>query len=218
MISRQPTCGAASGLGYLYAEPATEPPPAGWPLVVFLHGSGERGNVPEAVAAYGLPAYVAAGQELPFALASPQCPAATRWEPHLPALAALIGELCANRPIDATRVYVTGLSMGEQGAWQLAARYPALLAAAVPICGRGCPDEAAQLRHLPVWVFHGLDDALVPAAEIEGMVAALQAGGAAPRLTLYPGVGHFDVWDRAYAEPELWPWLLAHKRRSAVGE
>lgn len=168
----------------MYYEPHGTPPPSGWPLVVFLHGSGERGVNPAAMAACGLPAYVAAGQTYPFALVSPQCLPDTRWDTHLPAIAQLISELCAVPTLDPDRVYATGLSMGGQGVWQLATRYPGLLAAAVPICGRGCPVGDTRLRHLPVWAFHGLADDRVPAAETQGMVAALRAAGAAPRMTL----------------------------------
>ena len=142
------------------------------------------------------------------AVVAPQCPEETRWTDHLDALETILDEVIAEHSIDKGRVYLTGLSLGGQGAWFLAARAPGRFAALVPVCGRSNPEDADQLRNLPTWVFHGADDDTVPLDESEKMVRALEAAGGNVKLTVYPGTGH-DSWTRAYSEPELYTWLFA---------
>lgn len=187
-----------------------------WPLVLFLHGSGERGDDVHLVTAQGLPKRVEEGQDFPFLLVSPQCPERGWWttEENIAALAALLDEVEQGYAVDADRVYVTGLSMGGYGAWALATAYPRRFAALVPICGGGDPATVCALRHVPTWVFHGEDDDMVPLQKARVMVEALQACGGNVRFTTYPGVGH-DSWTRTYANPELYHWLLDRRRNNS---
>jgi predicted peptidase len=187
-----------------------------WPLIVFLHGSGERGDDLERVKAYGLPQRLAQGFDLPAIVVAPQCPLPSDWTLLDDALLALLDELCATYAVDRRRIYLTGLSMGGRGVWRLAASNPERFAALVPICGRR-PDgvrSAETLRplcDLPIWVFHGAQDQVVPVKESDAMVAALRACGANVRYTIYPDVGH-NAWTPAYAELELYTWLFDQQR------
>jgi predicted peptidase len=188
-------------------EGLTEPSP----LVLFLHGAGERGDDLDRVAVHGPPKQVAAGQQLPFVLAAPQCPTDSWWTWQEETLAALLDELLSSHPVDPDRVYLTGLSMGGMGAWQLAARYPERFAAVVPICGNAGPWMARRLVGLPIWAFHNEDDPVVPVTGTTRMVEALQQLGADVRATIKPTGGH-DSWTAAYDDPALYDWMLAQRR------
>ena len=190
-------------------DPNTTPEPA--PLIMFLHGSGERGNNPDSVKTQGLPKYIEQGHNHPAYIVSPQCPDGQRWTQHLPQLAELLEFLMNAYPVDANRVYLTGLSLGGEGTWALAAAYPQLFAALVPVCGRSYPDKAPRLKALPVWVFHGAKDDVVPPEESVRMVDALKVHGADVTFTLYETLAH-NSWDAAYATPELYTWLFAQRR------
>ncbi len=180
-----------------------------WPLLVFLHGSGERGDDIQKVKVHGPPKLMAAGQNLPFIVASPQCPSGQFWNPW--AINALIDELSNRYRIDADRIYLTGLSMGGFGTWNIAAEFPEKFAAIAPICGRGNVLDAPRLVNLPTWVFHGGKDPAVPFANSERMVRALVELGGRVRFTAYPSLPH-DSWTVSYDNPELYKWLLAQKR------
>jgi predicted peptidase len=186
-----------------------------WPLILFLHGAGERGSDLAKVELHGPPKLIAAGQEIPAIVVSPQCPANEWWtDPtHLLALERLLDELVEKYRVDEDRVYLTGLSMGGYGTWALAGRQPGRYAAAVPVCGGGSALPAARaLRNLPIWAFHGEADPVVPVTESQRLVDAIQrGGGTVAKLTVYPGVGH-DSWTRAYEDPALWEWLFAQRR------
>lgn len=195
------------------AEATVAPP---WPLILFLHGSGERGDDLALLEREGLPRRLAEGAALPCVVAAPQCPAASDWELQAPALLALLDDLQARYPVDPDRIYLTGLSMGGRGAWLLALLRPERFAAVVPICGRRPgplrPGEIpAPLARLPIWAFHGARDQIVPVTETEAIVAGLRAAGSDVRCTIYPEADH-DSWTAAYAEPELAPWLFAQRR------
>ena len=123
-------------------------------------------------------------------------------------------ELYSKLNVDQGRVYCTGLSMGGFGTWELAITYPQLFAAIVPICGGGSPYIAARIRHIPTWVFHGGRDNVVPLYESQRMVDALKRAGANVQLTVYPEAGH-DSWTETYNNPDLYTWLLSHRRRPA---
>jgi predicted peptidase len=198
---------------YLLDLPPAHEARRDWPLLVFLHGAGERGDDLDLVRRYGPPRRLAEGAAWPLVVASPQCPAGEIWSQHLPGLMAWIDDLVARHGIDEDRVLLTGLSMGGMGACHLATAYPRRFAALAPVCGTATwaliPE---RIRHLPVWAFHGEDDAVVPADDSRAFVAALRAAGGDARLTLYPGVGH-DAWTPAYADGELLDWLLAARRR-----
>ncbi len=190
-------------------------PEQGWPLVLFLHGSGERGDDLGLVVQRGLPK-VATQQHLPFIMLAPQCPAYTTWATQLDALDALLSEATSTLLVDEKRVLLTGMSMGGGGAWLLASTFPERFAALVPVCASkwyaGHVDEQVRhLTHLPVWAFHGEADDVVPFAETVKLTDALKRQGGNVRFTRYPGVGH-NSWNQAYAEPDLYPWLLQQTR------
>lgn len=195
---------------------------AGWPLVLFLHGSGERGSDLEVVKREGLPRVVERDGGFPFVVASPQCPAGTAWHRTTRALLALLDHLLATQPVDPARVYLTGLSMGGYGTWDLAARHPRRFAAIAPVCGgglrsQGFPEKVRALREVPVWAFHGALDQAVPPEESQRLVAALLAEGGDVRFTLYPDLAH-DSWTRTYDSPALYAWLLSHRLRTGAAE
>lgn len=182
-----------------------------WPLVLFLHGAGERGSDLDLAALHGPPKLVDAGQEFPFVLVTPQCADTSQWVAELTVLSALLDEVAAAYRIDSTRVYATGLSMGGYGTWSLAVRYPERFAAIAPICGGMWLQSPAPIRDLPVWTFHGEEDDVVPISFTEEVVAELQSLGSDVRFTRYPGVGH-DSWTETYENPEFYDWLLSHRR------
>ena len=184
-----------------------------WPLILFLHGIGERGNDLELVKIHGIPKIVETEKKFPFIALSPQCPADYVWkdEAMQEAVLDLLLKILKNYRVDNNRVYVTGLSVGGYGTWALAAKNPDLFAAAVPICGGGEPSTARVLKDMPIWVFHGARDEVVLPEESEKMVRALQRVNGKVRYTLYPHAYH-DSWTETYANPELYDWLLTHKR------
>ena len=203
-------------LDYLSFTPRGRPDPEGWPLVLFLHGAGERGADVARVAACGLPFDLAGGIELPARVVAPQCPTDTTWSQHLDGLLLLLDHVLAEGDVDPERVILTGLSMGGTGAWHLAVVAPERFAALAPVCAQdtwfiGDATFVDALRRVPVWAFHGEDDDVVPADASREHVATLRAAGVDARLTLYPGVGH-DSWKQAYATPELWTWAFEQRR------
>ena len=159
----------------------------GWPLILFLHGMGERGADLELVKIHGIPKIVKEQIDFPFIAVSPQCPIEYVWrdDDMQQALENLLQKIVENYRVDKTRIYVTGLSMGGYGTWSLAARRPDLFAAAVPICGGGDPATVNILKNMPIWVFHGGLDGVVLPEESEKMVRALErAGGKVRYLSL----------------------------------
>jgi predicted peptidase len=161
------------------------------------------------VAKWGPPQLVARGDEFPYILVSPQCPTEDQWrsDTQQTALVELLDHVVATYPVDKDRVYLTGLSMGGYGTWRLAADHPARFAAAAPVCGGGDPDNAAKLKSLPLWVFHGDQDTAVPFHRSVEMVEAIRAaGGERVRFTTLEHVGH-NSWSAAYATPELYDWF-----------
>lgn len=176
-----------------------------WPVVLYLHGKGERGDA-EKARKHGPPKRMAAGAEFPFVVVTPCCPADAWWHPD--ELAAILERVVSTCRVDATRIYGTGLSMGGFGTWATAITYPHLFAAIAPICGGGSPYLASRIAHLPVWAFHGGRDPIVPLYESKRMIDALRALGNDARLTVYPDAEH-DVWTAAYDSPELYEWMLA---------
>lgn len=183
-----------------------------WPLVLFLHGAGERGSDLERLKLHGPPKLIANGQNIPAIVVSPQCPQNQWWNSYAETLLALLDEMAASYNVDPDRIYVTGLSMGGFGTWELASRDPGRFAAAAPICGGGMMIAAYRIgTDLPVWAFHGEDDSVVPLEESQRMVDAMTRRGGNARLTVYPGVDH-DSWTQTYADPEFWEWLFSQSR------
>jgi len=188
-----------------------------WPVMMFLHGSGERGDDLKLVKVHGPPKLVEERADFPFIVISPQCPKDQWWpgDVQQQLLAELLDDVFTRFNADPQRVSLTGLSMGGFGSWTLAARYPNRFAAVVPICGGGDPDDAAQLKSTPIWVFHGAKDVGVPLKLSEEMVSAIQKVGGTPKLTVYPEAGH-DSWTETYKNEALYDWLLAQRRESLM--
>lgn len=180
-----------------------------WPLMMFLHGSGERGSDLERVKVNGPPKFLDRKKDFQFIVVSPQLPDNDSWSSDV--LNALLDELIERLPIDTDRVYLTGLSLGGFATWDFACDFPGRFAAIAPICGQGDEDRACLLRKVPVWAFHGAKDPVVPLKNEEEMVNALKACGGDVRFTIYPDAGH-DAWTETYANPELYKWFLAHRR------
>jgi predicted peptidase len=186
-----------------------------YPFILFLHGAGERGNDINRVKLVGLPKNLERGDNLPFIILVPQCPEDHWWADNRHALITLVDWALANYRVDAARVYLTGLSMGGRGTWDMATLYPHRFAAVAPICGWGdglfgYPDRVKRITHLPVWTFHGDADEVVPVKATELLVEKLKEYGGDVQMTIYPGVGH-DSWTETYDNPELYEWFLKHK-------
>ena len=183
-----------------------------WPLVLFLHGAGERGSDLELLKKHGPPKLIASGRDIPAIVVSPQCPADQWWTDHLEALSALLDETARRHRVDPDRVYVTGISMGGYGTWALLAREAQRFAAAIPICGGGNRSGLVRAVELPIWAFHGEADPVVPLDETTRLVEALKRRGSSNvKLTTYPGVQH-DSWTQTYDDPVVWDWLFAQRR------
>lgn len=220
-------------LGYRLLAPKNYDPKQKYPLVLVLHGAGERGSDNAVQLKYGAPLFIKdeVREKYPCFVVAPQCPAEQKWsevdwtstapltqteKPTAP-MALVLGALEALQKefsIDPDRLYVTGLSMGGYGTWDLITRFPEKWAAAAPICGGGDTKVAARVKSLPIWAFHGLEDPTVKVIRTQEMIAALEAAGGKPLFSVYPYVKH-DSWNIAYGEPELLPWLFAQKRGQA---
>lgn len=188
-----------------------------WPLMLFLHGSGESSddNI-DLVKVHGPPKIVESKPDFPFVLISPQAPKEHVIEGQWNAdeMMALIDHVASKLNVDTDRIYVTGLSMGGYGTWRLAATYPDRIAAAVPICGGGNAEKFAKpLSKVPIWAFHGAKDPAVPIKEAQDIVDAVKAEHGDIEFTVYPEAGH-DSWTETYNNPKVYDWLLEHRRKS----
>ncbi len=198
-----------------------------YPLVIFLHGSGERGSDNEAQLKWGVMNF-ATDQNMmlhPAIVIAPQCPEKIGWsnfsrgktssdmrllpEPSKPMelLIGLIHQLIKTMPVDTNRIYITGLSMGGFGTYDAIERYPGLFAAAVPVCGGGDVSKVSVIAHLPIWIYQGAEDPAVNPSYALDMLVALTKEGAHPGFTQYPEVGHFS-WLGAYSDPLMMEWLF----------
>jgi predicted peptidase len=162
---------------------------AKYPLIVFLHGAGERGN-DTSLLKVGLPNLLKTAQNYPFILIAPQCPVDSWWTRELDVLSLFLKDFLEHHNVDKKRIYLTGLSMGGDGAWRLAILQPTWFAAIVPICGRDKTDSAAKLKNIPTWAFHGAKDDIVPVKESKKIVKRINALGGNARLTIYPDADH----------------------------
>ena len=202
-----------------------------YPLVIFLHGSGERGSDNEAQLKWGVMNF-ATDQNMmlhPALVIAPQCPEKMCWsnfsreknstEMHLQStptkpmelLIGLIHQLIKTMPVDSNRIYITGLSMGGYGTYDAIERYPNLFAAAVPVCGGGDVSKATSIAQIPIWIVHGAEDPAVNPLYSLDMLHALTKAGAHPGFTQYPEVGHFS-WLGAYSDPLIMEWLFRQNK------
>ena len=220
---------------YQVFVPENWSPKQKWPIILFLHGAGERGSDGLLQTLAGLPQAIRMDRSrFPTVVVMPQCPRESWWPaPEMEAVALAALDAATNEfKGDPKRTYLTGLSMGGYGSWDLASRYPGKFAAVVPICGgitapehlvkihpelakTAYPDDpksyaevAKRIGNTPVWIFHGAEDETVPPDSSRKLNKALKTAGGNVRYTEYQGVGH-DSWDKAYAEPDLMPWLLS---------
>lgn len=219
---------------YRLLRPKGYDPNKAYPLVLVLHGAGGRGNdnwgqIRDQPAPFLALAGDAIQDKYPCLVVAPQCPPGKQWvntpwgkgsysqdkvplSAELKRVLELLAQLRTEFQVDARRVYVTGISMGGYGAWDILAREPGLFAAAVPVCGAGDPSRAERIARTAVWAFHGDKDGVVPVSGSREMIAALKKTGASPKYTEFPGVGHAS-WTPAYATEGLWDWFFAEKRR-----
>ncbi len=187
-----------------------------WPLILFLHGLGERGSDPKILKKYGIPKVVEQQPDFPFIVVSPQysptrCSEYVGWHNEIDTLIALLDEIVTSYTVDTEHLYLTGLSMGGFGAWELGIAYPEQFTAIVPIAGGGNPQQVCTLKDVPVWAFHGAKDNVVPSSESERMVKVLKECGGNVQFTLYPDAEH-DSWTQTYDNSELYTWLLQQTR------
>ncbi len=210
---------------YRWSTPATIEPGKSYPLVLFLHGSGERGDDNSAQLKHGVIPIIEgakiSGNDC--FLIAPQCPADRWWtavdratmrlnaadkpNPLLDAVLALVDVTMKTHPVDPARFHVTGISMGGFATWELLVRAPGKIASAIPICGGGDPSLAASFKDVPIWAFHGEDDTAVPVKCTREMIEALEKVGGKPKSTYYPETGH-DCWTRTYDDPLVIRWLF----------
>jgi predicted peptidase len=215
---------------YRLLGPKSITPGTRYPLVIFLHGAGERGNDNLSQLKY-FPTWMAeqsARKAHPCFILAPQCRDEQKWvdvdwskiesTPQSPtptvdmlAVIAALEDTLQREPIDPARIYLTGLSMGGYGSWDLAARMPDRFAAVLPICGGGDEATAAKIKDLPIWCFHGDSDTAVSVERSRTMIEALRAAGGAPKYSELAGVGH-DSWTPAYRDPDVLAWIFAQKK------
>ena len=221
-------------LPYRFYEPETMKKGEKYPLVIFLHGAGERGfnnrtqfmrfaptlfwqkypcfviapECPERVA--GKPNAESVWVDTPFGATAHQMSKKPTWPMQL--AMELIKKVIKENNIDKHRIYITGLSMGGFATWEILQREASLFAAAVPVCGGGDPAYAAKMVNLPLWIFHGDSDKTVPVNRSRDMLTAIEKAGGHPKYTEYPGVGH-DAWTPTYGNPEVWDWMFAQVKK-----
>jgi len=194
-----------------------------WPLMLFLHGAGERGTNIWRADIHGPARYIATHPDFPFLMVAPLCPSNEVWSTGL--LLGLLDGMESKYRIDTHRVYLTGLSMGGFGTWELALAAPQRFAAVIPIAGGAndlpvvlartgfaSPEQKAALQSLPVWAFHGAKDTVVDPDDSTRMIDGLKKCGVAEaKITIYPDATH-NSWQRTYENPEIYDWLLQHRR------
>lgn len=225
-------------LRYRLLPPANYNPHKKYPLIIFLHGSGERGGDNNAQLLHGGEMFLrdSIRQNYPAFVLFPQCPATQTWapmkverdssgkvkfdldanEPPTPPttlLVSLLDSISHSKSINIKKVYIGGLSLGGMGTFYMITRYPDIFAAAFPICGAGNAEQADRFaKKVPVWIFHGGADPVVPVEASRAYDVKLKALGAEEKYTEYPGVGH-NSWDNVFVEPGLMPWLFEHTNK-----
>lgn len=183
-----------------------------YPLVIFLHGAGERGDDLDHAMRHGYMKYVREeGKEYPFIFVAPQCPNGKYWGCYTESLLAFIDYVTETLPVDTDRIYLTGLSMGGTGTWMTAMAAPEKFAAIAPICGSGIVWNGGCLSRLPIFIYHGDCDDIVPITESIGMLRAVNKNGGRAQMKICYGVGH-NAWDYAYTDESLIEWLLSQHK------
>lgn len=202
-----------STLNYLVYLPESYDESRKWPLILSLHGSGERGNNIESVKKYGIHKILREKEDFPFVVVSPQCPRDEIWEMQFSFLKELLNHIENNYNIDNKRIYLTGFSMGGYGTWNFAILNPEIFAAIVPISGGAIsPKKALHLKNIPIWAAHGDSDTAVEFEESKRIVDSLKIHNPNIIFKVYKGAGH-EVCTTAYEEPELFQWLIKQKRK-----
>ncbi|RIJ34466.1 carboxylesterase family protein [Pontibacter oryzae] len=223
-------------LPYRILYPKGFNPSKKYPLVLVLHGAGERGNNNEAQLVYGAKRFLEEQEQFPAIVVFPQCPKDSYWSnvdivkdetgerifnfqdsgkptEAMQSLLGLLKQLRKSGYVDKDRVYLGGLSMGGMGTFELLRRKPSTFAAAFPICGGGAPESAKKYaKKVDLWIFHGEVDSVVPVEHSKAMAKSLEEAGSDVKLTVYPGVNH-NSWDYAFKEPELLSWIFSHKKK-----
>ncbi|MBO1264004.1 prolyl oligopeptidase family serine peptidase [Proteiniclasticum sp. SCR006] len=188
----------------------------GFPLLLFLHGMGERGDNLEMLYVNGIPKLLREGARLPFITLMPQCPDTSFWPDEYRSLKLLLDHITKTYNVDCRRIYITGLSMGGYGTYEMLTRYPDLFTAGAPICG-GIGSMKARmnlpvLKDIPLWIFHGEQDDVVPVEESRQIHDYLQSiGHENLKMTLYPDLNH-DSWTRTYDNSEVYDFLLRFRK------
>jgi predicted peptidase len=216
-------------LNYRLMRPVNADSSKGYPLVLFLHGAGERGNDNSSQLVNGALNFASTLNRkiFPCYLVAPQCPKKFRWvevdwklsshvmldtpSVYLLRTMLLVDSLVKVLNVDTNRIYITGLSMGGFGTWDAISRWPWKFAAAVPVCGGGDTAKASLIKNIPIWAFHGSDDKLVMTSRSRDMIAAIKKQGGDPKYTEYPQTGH-DAWKKAYTDMQMFMWLFSQTK------
>ena len=194
-----------------YPEAYAESDKDSFPLLLFLHGGGESGQDLEALKTNGPPKLLAEGKQFPFLVLAPQHPHPKKWW-NIRAVMELLETVIEENRVDRDRIYLTGLSRGGSAAWELAVQYPDSFAAMMVVCGMTPVPYAHWIdKNMPIWVFHGALDAVIPIEHSEKMVARLKEMGYPVRFTRYEDVAH-NAWERAYTTEEVYSWFMEQKK------
>ncbi len=199
---------------YVLYVPRDYDPGKAWPLVVFLHGMGERGKDGMLQTEVGIGRAIRRhADRFPCLVAMPQCPASGYWDKGVKPIEKSIKQTIGEYNVDRERIALTGISMGGYATWYYGAAHPELFSALMPICGGGRVEDAPALAKLPIWAFHGAEDNVVPPDESRHMVDAIKAAGGKIKYTEYPGTEH-NSWDSAYDDAKAIRWLLRQRRNT----
>lgn len=198
---------------FYYVEylPKDYDPAKEYPLVLFLHGAGERVQDPHQAMFHGYMKYVREqGKEYPFIFIAPQCIGNAYWGSYTESLSAFLDFILETYAVDRRRVYLTGLSMGGTGTWMFAMARPNTFAAIMPVCGSGIYWNVANLLKTPIYMVHGDCDTCVPISGSVEMLTSINSRGGNAKLKICYGVGH-DAWNYAYTDDSLLEWMLSQR-------
>jgi predicted peptidase len=210
-LPRRQTAQERAGLRYLLHLPAAYESRSDWPVILFLHGAGERGRDLDLVTREALPRVLETLPDFPFVVVSPQEEIGRLWTPEV--LSAFLDEVTGNYRVDPTRVYVTGLSTGATMALELAIREPARIAAIAAVSPTRIPPALCAMKDVPVWIFQNTGDERVPPSRVKKLARELEGcgGRGEVKLTMYPREGH-DAWTETYRRQDVYDWMLSHRR------